>query len=348
MIAIQRLRDMHLPGRRRTGREPATRAIVFAAVFLLMAAYPPGSASSQPADGPRVELVFQIDWRAELAQQLEDTWEALRLDLQNEGVAYSVVSMGGASLTLATDDPDALSRIEELAGALEPMMTVQASGSEISVRASQTALSAARDGAVRETMAVLQRRLEQSYVPEPVVEHHRPDRIRIVYPTDGADYPTYRADPATLIPLLLRRGELAFRFVVQPDAASPRGQPVAETIVSADGESWLVEREPLLTNAHVEHAETMLTQGQIVLQVRFTPEGSEILAEATARSVGRPLAIVVDGEVLSAPVIRAPISGGAARIEGGFTMDEASEIATALMSGALPAPLALISQHVVP
>ena len=317
------------------------RAIAVGAALLPVVALPSGPALSQSAGGPRVELVLQVDWRPVLGKQLEEAWEALRLGLQSDGIAYTVASMDDVSLTLSTDDRAALPRVEERAEALEPMLAVEASGPEIFIRASEAALAEMRDGSVGQSLAVLRRRVEQADLLDPVVERDGIDRIRVAYSA-------HAIDPAELIPLLLRRGELEFRFVAERPPTSPRDWPPAETIMSADGRSWLVEWESLLTGADIASAEPTFAYGELALQVSFTDRGSEIFAEATARSIGRMLAIVLDGEVISVPTIRSAIPGGTAVIEGQFTLEEAQETAAVLMSGALPVPLTLLSEQVLP
>ena len=314
-------------------------SVALGSALLFLTVYAGSPVLSQPAGGPRMELVFEVDWRSAMAKRLETAWETLRLDLQSEGIAYSGVSMGERSLTLSIDDPARLSQARQLAGELEPELAVEEAGSQITVQASETMLAAARDGAIDQSIVVLQRRMEEADVPDPLVEPDQNDRIRVLYPADSVD-------PVELIPLLLRPGQLEFRLVANPAAEGE--QPAASTISSADGQSWLVERQSLLTGAHLAVVEPTFTEGRVALRIVFDAQGTEIFGDITEQSVGRQLAIVFDGEVLSAPTIRSAIRGGTAVVTGDFTVEEAEEMAVALRSGALPAPLSLISQQVVP
>ena len=80
---------------------------------------------------------------------------------------------------------------------------------------------------------------------------------------------------------------------------------------------------------------------------RFDEAGARRFAEITTQNVGRPFAIVLDGRILSAPVIREPITGGAGQISGRFSVAEAGVLSALLRAGALPAPLRVIEERSV-
>ena len=75
--------------------------------------------------------------------------------------------------------------------------------------------------------------------------------------------------------------------------------------------------------------------------------GAKKFANATKDNVGRPLAIILDNEILSSPVIREPILTGSGQISGGFTVEEANQLAILLRAGALPAPMKIIEERTV-
>jgi preprotein translocase subunit SecD len=84
-----------------------------------------------------------------------------------------------------------------------------------------------------------------------------------------------------------------------------------------------------------------------VVNFRFNTSGARKFGQATTENVGRPFAIVLDNEVISAPVIREPIIGGSGQISGQFTVESANDLAILLRAGALPAPLTIIEERVV-
>ena len=84
-----------------------------------------------------------------------------------------------------------------------------------------------------------------------------------------------------------------------------------------------------------------------IVTFRFNTNGARRFAQATQENVGRPFAIVLDNEVISAPVIREPILGGSGQISGNFTVQAANDLAILLRAGALPAPLTIIEERTV-
>src|SRR5690606_8695702 len=84
-----------------------------------------------------------------------------------------------------------------------------------------------------------------------------------------------------------------------------------------------------------------------IVTFRFNTSGARRFAQATQQNVGRPFAIVLDNEVISAPVIREPILGGSGQISGSFTVQEANDLAILLRAGALPSPLTVIEERTV-
>ncbi|MEK7638622.1 MAG: protein translocase subunit SecD [Patescibacteria group bacterium] len=127
--------------------------------------------------------------------------------------------------------------------------------------------------------------------------------------------------------------------------------------VTINGEA-VTEQDPFtdtgLTGRYLETARLEFAGGQSgqlanepLVSVSFTPEGSALFAEITRNNVGEQLGIFLDGELLSAPVINEPITGGTAIISGGFTPDEARELAQNLSFGALPVPIELQSTQTI-
>jgi preprotein translocase subunit SecD len=84
-----------------------------------------------------------------------------------------------------------------------------------------------------------------------------------------------------------------------------------------------------------------------IVQFRFNTSGARKFAQVTQENVGKPFAIILDNEVISAPVIREPITGGSGQISGSFTVQSANDLSILLRAGALPAPLTIIEERTV-
>ena len=86
---------------------------------------------------------------------------------------------------------------------------------------------------------------------------------------------------------------------------------------------------------------------QAIVSFHFNARGTRHFAHITQDKVGRPFAVVIDGKVISAPVIREPIVNGSGQISGNLTLEEANSVAMLLLSGTLPGRLSVVEQQVV-
>ena len=114
---------------------------------------------------------------------------------------------------------------------------------------------------------------------------------------------------------------------------------------SIASENWI---ETELTGEHFVRADVEFSQTYTpYVNILFNDEGSDLFEEITSRNVGKPLAIFVGGEMISSPNVNEAISGGRAQISGNFTVEEASELARDLNTGAIPAPIILVGQYTI-
>ncbi|MFW0883831.1 protein translocase subunit SecD [Candidatus Acidulodesulfobacterium sp. H_13] len=111
---------------------------------------------------------------------------------------------------------------------------------------------------------------------------------------------------------------------------------------------YLIEKPILMSGADISSASVQINRyNQPTVSVSLNSEGTKQFADITTRYTGKRLAIILDGNVISAPVIEEPILGGNASISGRFTMAQANDLAIALRSGALPAPVKIIQNNTV-
>jgi SecD/SecF fusion protein len=118
----------------------------------------------------------------------------------------------------------------------------------------------------------------------------------------------------------------------------------------SDGQSvYPVENRVMLDGDHLTDAQSGFNQqtGEPIVSFRFDSSGARAFGRITKDNVGKPFAIVLDGKVLSAPVIREPIMGGTGQISGNFTVEETATLSALLRAGALPAPLTVIEERTV-
>ncbi len=113
--------------------------------------------------------------------------------------------------------------------------------------------------------------------------------------------------------------------------SSPSAELTERTVRGSEQKVYL-HNQAVLTNAHIASAKVTKSPYGVQIEIVFTKEGRVLLAKVTRENINKPLAIIVDAEVISAPIIRVEISGGKAVIQGQFTEEEAGRIAEGIMA----------------
>jgi preprotein translocase subunit SecD len=190
--------------------------------------------------------------------------------------------------------------------------------------------------AIEQAVETLRNRVDQFGVAEPLIQRSGDRRIILQMP--GV------SDVNAVKKVVGSVAKLEFRLV-------PKGRAEdAGTVTLKDqqGQPYVVEDPALMTGDAVDDARVNFDQnGQVEVSLRMTSAGADDFARITSENVGRQLAIVLDGVVYSAPVIRSAITGGQASITGGFSTEEARRLKIVLKAGALPAPLEVLEERAV-
>jgi preprotein translocase subunit SecD len=201
---------------------------------------------------------------------------------------------------------------------------------------------------IDQSVPIIERRINELGLVEPTVQRQGTDRILVQVPGLG--------DPRQLLDILGKTAKLEFRMVDESanaeDAAQGRAPSDDEVLSEKQGDQKIpivVKKQALVEGADLTDAQASFDQrtSEPVVNFRFNSTGARKFGRATQENVGRRFAIVLDNEVISAPVIREPILGGSGQISGNFTVESANNLAILLRAGALPAKLTPIEQRVV-
>jgi len=211
-----------------------------------------------------------------------------------------------------------------------------------------------KEMAVRQALETIRNRIDQFGVTEPDIRPQGEDRIVIQLP--GVK------DPERAVALIGKTALLEFKLVEEAhsvEKALAEGPPPGTEIlhqVLTDKETgrtsktpFLVRTRSLLTGEYVTDARVTIDNqfNEPYVALNFDAKGSRLFERITEANVNKRLAIVLDGNVYSAPVIQEKISGGKARITGSFTLEEARDLAIVLRAGALPAPVNILEERTV-
>jgi len=230
-----------------------------------------------------------------------------------------------------------------LTGVGQSNIEVSAEGDTLVVRLSDAAIRSLDDRVMRQTLEIIRRRIDETGTREPTIQRQGADRILIQVPGLGS--------AAELKSLIGTTARLTFHGVVGraggSDASAGPGEMVLPAMEEGGG-AYIVEETPVVSGSELTNAQPSFDQnGQPVVTFRFNPAGARAFGDFTVENVGEPFAIVLDGEVVSAPVIREAIRGGAGQISGNFTVEETNELAILLRAGALPADLTFLQERTI-
>tara|TARA_Y100000817_G_scaffold280510_1_gene244561 strand:+ start:28 stop:1581 length:1554 start_codon:yes stop_codon:yes gene_type:complete len=194
-----------------------------------------------------------------------------------------------------------------------------------------------RSAAVDQSIEIVRRRIDEIGTKEPSILKRGSNRILVELP--GVK------DPERIKELLGKTAQLSFRLVTQE--SSDFG--TESFILEETKEKISVSKRVILSGANLVDAQPKYDNINNQPIVTFTLDrlGSKRFGQATTKNIGKKIAIILDDEAISAPVIQDSITGGSGVISGSFTFQEATDLALLLRSGALPAPLSIVEERTV-
>ncbi len=193
--------------------------------------------------------------------------------------------------------------------------------------------------AVDQSIEVLRRRVDALGTTEPNIQRVGNDRILVEVP--GLQ------DTQRLKDILGTTAKLEFRLVADT-GANPNDTDVLPYYKAEEGSGTVpVQKQVMVQGEDLTDATPGFSQGQPVVNFRFNLRGGQQFGGVTSENVGKRFAIVLDNKVVSAPVIRGPITGGSGEISGNFTVAQANDLAVLLRAGALPAKLTIVEERTV-
>ena len=310
-------------------------------------------------------LLLEVDVEALIKERLEAIVDATRTTLRQARIGYTGLGVAGRSVALRLrnlDDLEAAERLlNELATPVRSSLFGQAGrdieveiGADggVTIALTEEAVEESRRAAVEQSIEIVRRRIDETGVREPTIQRQGAERILVQLP--GFD------DPDRIKRLLGRTAKMVFRLVdpntTVKDARAgrlPAGSELLDDAAEVDATGqplqYVVRKRVMVSGDRLIDAQvgTDSRSGQPVVNFRFDSAGGKRFGEVTRDNVGRPFAIVLDREVISAPVIREAILGGAGQISGRFTFQEATDLALLLRAGALPAPLKILEERTV-
>lgn len=304
-------------------------------------------------------LLLEVDANYVKKEKLDQVRDDVRRSLREAKIGYTGLVTRGDTVEVRVKDTDLQAALTKLRDLSQPIGGLLGSSSQrdldisdaggglIRLALSQPAMVERMRKTIEQSIQIVERRVNELGTVEPVIQRQGNDRILVQVP--GLQ------DPTHLKELLGKTAKMEFRMVdtsVPPDQAQRGGLPPdSELLMSQSSPKvpYVVKKQVLVSGGELTDAQTGFDQrtNEPIVSFRFNSTGARKFAQATQENVGLPFAIVLDNEVISAPVIREPITGGQGQISGNFTVQSANDLAVLLRAGALPAPLTVVEERTV-
>lgn len=304
-----------------------------------------------------MHLTLEVQTEKAVESTVERIQGDLRSLMREERIKHERIEVSGKTgLRVGLLNAEDLDKLRDLIEENYDEITVRSTGDEDGEIYAEVGLleeraSEIRKQAVEQALQTIRNRIDEFGVTEPDIRVQAQRRILIQLP--GVE------DMGRAKELIGRTAQLEFRLLDEEnslqramDGKVPRQSEILqESSEAATGKpkAYLVKKQTLLTGAFLEDARVKIDPqfNEPYVTIDFNRKGARIFERVTGENVKKRLAIVLDDNVYSAPVIQERIPGGTARITGNFNMEEARDLAIVLRAGSLPAPVNIIEERSV-
>ncbi|WP_428666044.1 protein translocase subunit SecD [Reyranella sp.] len=326
-------------------------------------------------------FLLEADLRGVLNERLTNLSDSVRGELRKQQVGFKDVTMqSGASVTVVLREEAQRAKALEAIRTLDPSLAVSGQGDTIRLAFSDQDLTRKKKEVIEQSIEILRRRVDETGTIEPTIVRQGDDRIELQVPgikdtTDlkrkinqtakltfhlvnedvaqtGQNIPANLPPTTFLVPT--REGMQALR-ASNPTAyeaiqsANPRLTP-EQVCRRYQPQCLPVFKRIVVGGEDLDDAKSTFESqqgGRPIISFTFNSAGGRAFCNATRQNIGKRLAIQLDGEIISAPVVQSAICGGSGIITGQFTTQQTQEQALLLRSGALPATLTIIEERTV-
>ena len=293
-------------------------------------------------------LLLEVDTEPLINQRLQEKVIRLRDYFKKNNIKYQKLKHNNKKIIISFNEPE-IKKFEEYFlnkdndvnyfynNYRSYEMEYSIENNSILIEYSKFGLIEVNNSAVDQSLEIVRRRIDEVGTKEPTIVRRGSDRILIELP--GLD------DPSRIKKLLGKTAKLTFRLASDGD-----NEFSSELVAFENSEEKInVNKRIVVSGDNLISASPKLDNqtNQAIVSFTFDRVGAKKFGRVTTDNVGKRLAIILDGKVISAPQIREPILGGNGQITGNFTFQAATDLALLLRSGALPAPLNIIEERTV-
>ncbi len=289
-------------------------------------------------------LLLEVKIDEVMKERMSSIEDSARQVLRENKIRYQALKANPDSVSVKIDNAGSRSRaMAQFLKMDEGLEVIEGDDDTLEIKYSEVALNRLKLKVVDQSIEIVRRRIDELGTKEPVIQRQGSDRIVVQLP--GLQNPEY------VKTLLGKTAKMAFHMVDSRSSADEarRGKlsTTSRLVPGSEGEYYVISRKPVVGGENLIDAQPAFQEGDPVVSFKFNALGGKKFGEATKNNIGERLAIVLDNEVISAPVVQGAILGGSGVISGNFTVKSANDLALLLRSGALPAPLEILEERTV-
>ena len=291
-------------------------------------------------------LLLEINSDSLVQEKIQSKVIPIKKLLKDNGINYNNFKINKKTLSLSINDIDKFdllfnARKDNLVNPyIENYRSYELEykkikNNQIEISFSKFGLLTINNSALKQSIEIVRRRIDDTGTKEPTILQRGEKRILVELPG--------LKDPERIKALLGKTAQLNFRLV------SDNNEFGVDELISENGEKLNISKRIIMSGENLVDAQPSIQNQNNEPTVSFTLDrlGAQKFGRATTDNVGKRLAIVLDGEIVSAPNINEPITSGNGMISGNFTFQEATDLALLLRSGALPTPLIVVEERTV-
>ena len=306
-------------------------------------------------------LLLEVDFDQVQKDRIQAMIGDIRAGFRKDHIQYQDLGATGDGVHVRVTDPASADAARKIVDGLNPSMTsavlavgakeydvAQPPGGLITMTMTQGYITQTHQQVLQQSIEVVRRRIDAMGTKEPDIAPSGDNRILVQVP--GLQ------DPAELKTLLGKTAKMTFQLV--DETANPNSAivPAEDVLLPQQSDKPNIKLPPILVQRRVMVSGDRLTDagagfdqqtGQPVVTFRFDNVGARQFGDVTKANVGHRFAIVLDNQVISAPVIEGAILGGNGQITGVGTTQDANNLGILLRAGALPAPLIIVEERTV-
>ncbi len=290
-------------------------------------------------------LLLEVQTDVLIKEEFENFSDTIRIIAREKRTKINNIEKINESLKVRFESADNLKDIRQEFLQNYRSVNFNINNNIVSITIDEIYKKSIQDSAIKQSLEIVRRRIDESGTKEPLIQRSGRDRILLQLP--GVK------DPERIKDLLGKTAKLNFHMVDDDDTKSltlniaPFGRMIVSDIENEEIK-YLLEKKSRVGGENLIDANASFdpTEGHAV-SFRFDTTGAQKFGKATSENIGKRFAVVLDGVVVTAPVINSAITGGSGIITGNFTSQEATDLAVLLRAGALPAPLEIVEERSV-